>query len=73
MTKLLIGQVIDVKSSEFLGTPACEARVVDHFDDQGYTVRELDADPADEDAEFQVDFEGYVLVGPPLNGRLVRA
>jgi hypothetical protein len=67
---------IDVKASEFLGTPAVRCRVVAiHYSVHNPRI-EYDVIPegmTDPDEVFQCDSEGYVLIGPPLNGELVRA
>jgi len=55
-----VGDIVVVKASEFLGTPACTGTIVE-FTDQGYLVK------CDDDHELvDVSFNMYPLIGPPL-------
>jgi hypothetical protein len=77
-----IGDVIQIKASKFLGTPATVARVQSIFTmvtQKVWVVREFDLDLAATNQHgcygdpFEVDSDGVVLIGPPLHGQLVRA
>ena len=65
------GQFIAVRGSKILGTPPCLGRIKSIEDSNHYIVFEASHGCAGE--EFDVDAQGYVLMGPPCNGRLVRA
>ena len=68
------GDIIKVRASEFLGTPAVEAVVVEVLEEIGHAyykqglflVREANE-------QFEVDAEGFCYIGPPLDGHLVKA
>jgi hypothetical protein len=69
-TDVTKGDIVVVRASEILGTPPSMAEVVDIIE-QGFLVRGvLDSGELN---NFEIDREGYVLIGPPHNGQLARA
>lgn len=63
-----VGDVVLVRESKFLGMPATKMTITHVYD---YYYRGVCHDnPLD---EAEVDEEGYCLIGPPLDGKLVRA
>lgn len=71
MVKHRIGTKVRVRRSKFLGTPSCIATIVS-LHNQGYNVVEIGAAHNTQN-EFQICHNHYVLVGPPLHGKLVAA
>jgi hypothetical protein len=61
-----LGSIVTVHGSDLLGVGSCQAMLV-AYHEQGYAAT---FGPGD---EFDVDFQFYILIGPPLNGKLVRA
>lgn len=78
-----VGKTIKVRASEFCGTPATEAVILRVLPGQGPGLAEYSFaydvwDPSKgkfyTDDVFQVDCQGYVLIGPPSrDGKLTRA
>jgi hypothetical protein len=71
-----VGDVIQVPASKFLGTPATEAQVIAELSYGGqkvWVVREFVYGEGMVGDPWEVDSDGVCLIGPPLNGRLVRA
>jgi hypothetical protein len=69
-----VGETITVLASEFLGTPATEGVIVDIELEGGPANGSLYlVEIAGEEGPHEVDLDGCCLIGPPVNGRLVRA
>lgn len=67
-----VGDTITVRASDILGTPEAEGVIREIYTNRDgshhYGVK-----IEGEDGLCDVDLDGTVLIGPPLDGRLVRA